>query len=223
MRHIIVIILLSSIHCLSFAKTDSYKSINAFVTDQSTVENKAEVIISSEDDLNNDGIKDWVGIIAYGSPIQNLQIFILYGKKNGSYAVSGNSKAFEYGGYAIGDGEITEVKKRSKNSFSVGFSAGASTFKYICKLHDMSWDLVGEDYTHYSFNAGAVNQFISINYMTGNFISTKLVNGKNKTIRGNRKYPIFPLYEFDYYNPYGMEEFWQQQNTQYLKEKAGRR
>ena len=210
MRLIIYFFLIVSCN-IAIAKPIIYDSIKSFISEhENFTENN---LIYSEADINEDGITDWLGVFHNE---EHIKIFVLLKRKDGMYIISGKSNLAEFRGYSIGDGWINEIEKHGKNAFYLTFAvkggySAITSYKYIFKYKSDVWRLIGEDYEYIPIGEDDEKQesaSISINYLTGNFSKSITKNGKSKYIKGKRKYPVFLLNDFDFYNSYGMEEFW---------------
>jgi hypothetical protein len=205
MRIYIFVLLIIATFSVS-ARAVEYESIDAFKLAQKNF--VVMDVISSEPDINGDGLRDWIGVFYNKTQIQ---IFVLLGLKDGRYTLSGASEPAEFGGYDIGDGWINEITAYSKNAFYLTFAvksgySGFSSYKHRFKLIRGGWRLVGQDYEYMPIGDEPGGYSVSINYLTGNFI--KSIDGESKSITGKRTYPVYLLRDFDFYNPYGMDEFW---------------
>lgn len=196
---------------IAIAEPIAYRSIESFISDQKNFSNND--LISSQADINEDGATDWLGVF-YNKT--HIQIFVLVKQKDGMFIISGSSNLSEFGGYSIGDGWINEIEKQGKDSFYLTFAVKSgytaiTSYKYIFKYKSSVWRLIGEDFEYIPIGEDDEEReasSVSINYLAGNFSKSITKNRKSKYIKGKRKYPNFLLRDFDFYNPYGMEEFW---------------
>lgn len=208
----LILAFLICIPSFAYATPEHYDSWASFSKAHPALNGAGYQVPSFVRDLNEDGIPDKIVLLLRDKG--HAQIFVLSGRMHEGFDVTGKSNVFEYGGYSIGDGWVTQIEKSAKNGFYVTFAAksgydGFSTYTFRFGLRDGVWRLIGQDVDYEGTGDNTKKQTLSVDFLTGYF-TFKSVNGGKiiKTRHGKRDFPVLLMRNFNYYEQYGFGGFW---------------
>lgn len=179
------------------------KTINDFIPNGFEIAKSGNVPHQEIADLNNDGIFDYIILLASGindndySNSKIIKLTIFEGQSNGTYKLksqTGNLTSSFLHTNSSKRVEVLNLNEINLNHQSMRHDYSLK-FKYI--KENKNYMLIGSEYNNYgnSMQGGAGN--ISINYLSGKKISTI---GGNKTTNVNKELiPISAINDFNIY------------------------
>ncbi|HYY57389.1 MAG TPA: hypothetical protein VE842_08650 [Pyrinomonadaceae bacterium] len=199
-----------AILCCPFAAASEadFSSIDAFL--KSTLKGEDRLSVEAKGDLNGDRLEDWAGVIhrQKSSSSPTYQLYVLLRLSQGGYRIAEKSKEAEIAGAGCCWVENLEIRRSSiyvQNNAKTASTMEAATHQF--KLYKGEWRLVGIRiyYTDLSPDAPATTD-TDMNLLTGSVIE-KRQKGENRPItkRRHKKFAIYLLKDFDFYNGFGNE------------------
>jgi hypothetical protein len=159
----------------------------------------------AEGDLNKDGIADKAFVTEESKELDSPRnLLIVFGNKDNAYTLSIKAEKAILSGYEGGGfGDPFDNIQVDRGSILLKFFGGSSTrwySYYRFRYQDNGWYLIGAtEGSLVPIDDGTMdNVEDDYNLLTGDYISRKLIDGKIKTIKGNRgKKDLLNLNNFD--------------------------
>lgn len=194
---------------ISLVAQSDFASVDAFL--KSTIKGEAQASDSATGDLNNDGLKDWVGVIHRrpedASPTYHL--YVLLRQREGGFHVAEKSMEEEIPGMGCCWLEHLEIRGGSiyvQNNAKTAVVMEAVTHQF--KLYKGEWRLVGikSYYTDHGPEA-PFDRDTDMNLLTG-LVIVKRQKGERKPVRrsSRRQFARYMLKDFDFSIRFANEE-----------------